>query len=87
MSKTFFIDPDEELDFTWDFAPWLDGDLIDQADVVPHGVELLDHSHSDTAVTAWIKGPTGSSSSLVCSITTSGGRKTDRTIHLTTRQR
>lgn len=87
MTPYFFLDPDDELDYTWDFERWLDGDSIDQATVTAVGVTLVDYSNSDTTVTAWVKDPTASRAELVCSITTTGGRRTDRTIHLVVQHR
>jgi hypothetical protein len=80
-------DPDEDLDFTWDFSALLGEDeVIASYDFhdTPAAIELHDDAASDTAVTAWVSpgGVVGTRYDVACSIVTDSTppRTFDRTI-------
>lgn len=79
-------DPDDRLDYKWDWSTFLEeGELIDDATVVAGNllVETPTVVNSGTAVVAWISGGTlGTTVDAVCHVTTSNGREVDRTIVL-----
>lgn len=80
-------DPDEDLDFTWDFSALLEDDetiASHEFHDIPEGIELHDEAAGDSAVVAWV-GPGGSVSSeydVACKVTTDSSppRIFDRTI-------
>jgi hypothetical protein len=83
-------DPDAELDYTFDWADWLDGvsDSIDTHEILVDGVDLLTSMVAGQKVIAWLSGGTaGQTATATCRIVTDGGRTEDRTIYLLVRQR
>jgi len=89
MARTFTKDPDAVLDYQWDWSAWLAGDTIVEHTIdVPAGLTATPHSHTGTAVTAWIKGGTACQVyPVTCHVKTAGGREDDRTIEITVMER
>lgn len=88
--KVFYKDPDATLDYTLDWSEWMvSGDEITDADfIVPAGLTKVVESNDTTKTTVWLSGGTvGQSYSIVCRITTSGGRIDDRTFTIVCLQR
>lgn len=98
MSPVYFQqDPDDLLDYVFDFAAltngtgsndWLEsGETITLHTVTPDPVGVTVNSSSitdaGTSVTAWLTGGTsGTTYSITCHITTSEGREVDQTISI-----
>jgi hypothetical protein len=83
-------DPQAVLDYTWNWATWLNGDTIATSDVsvVDSGITLASQANSTTAVTAWFSGGTAGRSYAVRNrITTAAGRTNDATIYITIEDR
>lgn len=84
--QKFTKDPDAILDYQWDWSAWLAtvGDtLAAVAFIAEDGITVDSSEFSDTAATAWISGGTlGTTYSVVCRVTTTGGRVDDRTAEL-----
>lgn len=87
--NSFTKDPSAELDYQWNWATWLGADTISAATVtLPAGLAFetsaphpLGYTNTTTAVTAWLKsGTAGTDYTVVCQITTAGGRKDERSI-------
>jgi len=75
-------DPDETLDYQWDFTAWLKGDTILTASflISPTGLTIENYSNTTTTATAWLSGGTdGTIYDVTCRILTVGGRECDRT--------
>ena len=91
MSYTTFVkDPDEVLDFVWDWSSWLaTGETISTATVTaPTGITLDSSTNSTTTVTAWLSGGTvGQTYLLDCKIVTSSARTADRDIYIRVTER
>ena len=91
--KRFIKDPDAVLDYTVDWARWLDGDdtitsLTVTVDDAEGGVTVDSEEHTDTTATAWISGGTiGVTYHVAFRVDTAGGRTDERTIALTVRER
>ena len=81
MTTKFIKDPDAVLDFTVDWSDWLDSDTIASVTwVVPTGITKDSDTKTTTTATIWLSGGTvGTNYSIVCRITTAGGRTDDRT--------
>lgn len=80
---TYIKDPDDTLDYSWDWTYWLTGpDTIASCSVFSSpGIAINSFSYSTTAVTAWISGGSaGNPYSVTARIVTVGGRTADRTI-------
>lgn len=79
MSRSFTKDPQDLLDYTFDFSEWLgtDGDTIDtQAVTVADGLTQNNVVNTTSTVTVWLSGGTlGRSYAVECEIVTSGGRR------------
>jgi hypothetical protein len=75
-------DPDSVLDYQFDWSSWLGADTIASVTFSVDGGLTEDSSiNDDTSATIWLSGgESGRSYKVVCSITTSGGRKCDRTM-------
>lgn len=83
MIKSYQKDPAATLDYTIDWATWLEtGDTITaHTFTAPAGLVKESDSHTDTAATVWISGGTaGTAYDVTCQITTAGGRIDERTI-------
>ena len=86
----FLKDPDAVLDFTFDWASWLEGTDTISAHTLTIDTGLTKDSDSagDDSVTAWLSGGTaGEDYDVVCSIETGDGREEDRTITIMVRER
>lgn len=81
-------DPDATTDFEFNWAQWLDGDLIDTSVfLLPDGLTQASASNTDTTATVFVSG--GSSCGvyrITNRITTLGGRSQDRTIRVRVRE-
>jgi hypothetical protein len=89
-SPTYVHDPNANLPYRWDWSEWLeDADVISaHTVVVPTGLTLGTHDHTDTTVTAWISGWTaGTTYTVTCRITTVAGLIDDRSIRLRVAER
>lgn len=85
MAQSFLKDPNATLDYSVDWADWLDGDSIStSAWVVDSGITVaVSPAASNTADTAtvWLSGGTlGESYTITNRITTAAGRIADRSI-------
>lgn len=82
----FTKDPNATLDYTVDWAAWLDdiGDTISVSTwVIPTGLTLVSQSNTTKKAVAFISGGVvGTTYVVVNRITTVGGRIDDRTIEL-----
>ena len=93
MSITMTKDPDEDLDYTWDFTDVLaSGETISSYEMLPQSpIELHDVSQSSLAVTAYVSpgGAIGQSYDVTCRVTSSATppRVYDRTIKFKMRSR
>lgn len=78
-------DPDAILDYTANWATWLDGDTISTSTwTVPSGITKVTDSNTTTTATIWLSGGTaGEKYEIKNTITTAGGRKDERTFKLT----
>lgn len=80
---TWTKDPNDVLDYSWDFTEWLSGgDAISAATVyTPAGLTLNSSSFTTSTVTAWLSGgQVGQPYRVTARITTSEGRTVDRSI-------
>ena len=86
MASTFNKDPDELLDYEWDFSLQLAEDGSDTITgtptiTVPTGITLENQSNTTTTITAWLSGGTaGQRYEVECDMSTVGGRTYSRTI-------
>ena len=86
-------DPNDILDYTWDWTDWLDliTDTIDSFTLVlPTGVTSPSSNvdATDKMVIAFLAGGTvGQTHMVTCRIVTVGGRTADRSIYLKMRER
>jgi hypothetical protein len=79
---TFVKDPDAKKRYRWNWAKWLDGDVIVSHTIKPQaGITVSDDSHTDTAVTVMVSGGTAYRTyEITCHIVTVGGEEEDNTI-------
>ena len=95
MSTTFQIDadgvyyipkdPDAVLDYTLDWATWLDTDTLTGTPTwtVQSGLTKDSQSNTSTAATAWLSGGVAGMNYMVsCRITTAAGRTDERSIRI-----
>ncbi len=86
-------DPDARLDYSFDWADWLQaGELIESHVVTVSGVTKDSDTRSGAIVTAWVSGGTaipGAVASITCQITTDSvpARTEQRTVYLKIRER
>ncbi len=87
--QQFVKDPDEVLDFVFDWSTWLDGDTISSdSTTVDTGLTKDSDSNDTDSVTVWLSGGTaGSAYKVTNQITTAGGRTAERTIIIQVRER
>jgi hypothetical protein len=74
-------DPNAELDYSWDWTDWLaSGEtIVDSTFIVPAPLVLLAQSDDGKIATVWLGGGVeGANYRVVNRITTSAGRKDDR---------
>jgi len=85
----FLKDPDATLDFNIDWSDWLNGDYIMIVNwTVPTGLTKISQSHTNTVATVWLSGGTLKVEyDVACMITTSEGRRDERTISIKVTQR
>lgn len=80
----FTKDPDEILDYKFDWSDWLNGDTISTRTVtVASGLTKDSDSITDTStsVTVWLSGGSiGASYSVACKVVTAAGRTAERTV-------
>jgi hypothetical protein len=80
----FIKDPDAVLDYSVDWAAWLDTDTI--ATSVwssPEGMTVVDTTNVATSATVWLSGGTvGMRYRITNHIVTAAGRENDRTISI-----
>lgn len=78
----YFQDPNETLDYEFNFAAELGTDTISTVDyVLPDGMTEGSSSNTTTTATVFLSGGTaGSTYRVTCRITTAGGRTHDKTI-------
>lgn len=87
-------DPDDELDYTLDWGPFLalsGNDTIASVDTDATDVEVYDKTHDDTTVTIWVRGGTaGTRGSVRVRIVTNGvgaqPRTKDCTVYFKTKE-
>jgi hypothetical protein len=74
--QTFSKDPDDVLDYVFDWSTWLGADTIASDTVtVATGLTKDSDSNTTTAVTVWLSGGTpGTSYKVTSKITTAAGR-------------
>ncbi len=82
------LDPDAELDYTFDWTAWLAayGDTISSATLIPTKCTLSNQTDAFPLVHGKVKEATPGAS-LTCRIQTAQGRKDDRTIYFTVKDR
>lgn len=86
----FLKDPNDVLDYQWDWSAWLaDGETIQTSTVlVPDGITKDSDSKTDTAVTVWLSGGTvGENYRVVSRITTNQARTADRSMLIAVHER
>lgn len=85
-------DPDAVKPYLWNWATYLDDDVLADATFVTYNddedaVAVDDSSFTDTTATAWLSGGvTGTKDLVTCRVTTESGIVDDRTLYLTIRQ-
>jgi len=92
--ERFVKDPEAELDYAWDWSDWLDAtttpaeSITSHTVTVPTGLTLESSTAASGIVTAWISGGTvGTTYRVECLITTSAGRKDERSLWITVQER
>lgn len=85
---TYTQDPDAVLDYTVDWAAWLDDDTISVSTwTAESGIEIADDSSTDTTATVFVSGGTvGERYAVTNHIVTAGGREDDRTLTIRIRE-
>jgi len=84
IQPDFTKDPDETLDFPFNWKPELNGDTIFTSSfILPDGLTEVSSSNTTNTATIFVSGGTsGLIYRITNRITTIGGRTRDRTIHL-----
>ena len=87
--QQFVKGPDEVLDFTFNWATWLDSDTIASDTVtVATGLTKDSDSNDTTSVTVWLSGGTaGTAYKVTSQIVTAAGRTAERTIIIKVQER
>lgn len=87
MPRAFQKDPDDVLDYQFDWTPWLGGDTITSYTVTaPAGLTVAESTATGTAVTVWLSGgEVGVSYPITCHVVTADGRERDRTMTIIVR--
>jgi len=87
---TIVKDPEEVLDYTFDWSAYL-ADITDTIVTVvfePVGVVVDSSSNTTTSATAWVSGGVvGNTATVACVITTADGRTAVRSIYLKIKDR
>ena len=78
----FLKDPEAYLDYSIDWAEWLEDDVIIGSEWSTKGdLKIERDSYTDTITTVWLTGgPNSSRHDVTNTITTAGGRIDERTI-------
>ena len=87
---TIIKDPDENLDYSFNWADYLSptSDTIESVVFAAVGATLGTVSHTTTLATAFVSGGvSGSTATLSCAITTAQGRVVQRSIYLRIKDR
>lgn len=87
--KGFVKDPDSTLDYSFDWALWLNGDTISSSTwVVDSPLVKSSESKTDETTTLYIAGGVhGTDYELKNTIVTPGGRTDERTVEIRVRER
>ena len=87
--QQFVKDPDEVLDFVFDWSTWLAGDTISSDTVTAETGITKDSDSNDTdSVTVWLSGGTaGNAYKVTSQIVTAAGRTAERTLIIQVRER
>lgn len=83
-------DPSAVLDYVFDWTEWLAAaeTITSHTVTVPTGLTLESSTAASGIVTAWISGGTvGTTYRVECLITTSAGRKDERSLWITVQER
>ena len=82
MPEIFIKDPDAVLDYTINWAAWLDTDTLAASTwTIPSGLTNDLETFGDSAATVWLSGGTvGETYSITNHITTADGREDDKTL-------
>lgn len=84
-SNSFVKDPDEVMDYTFDWETWLDSDTISSSSMTV-GTGLTDDeadTNDTTSATVWVSGGTaGTCYEVKNTIVTAAGRTAERTIYI-----
>lgn len=77
-------DPDEVLDYGFDWAAWLEGDTITSSTwVVPVGLTKGSDTFDATSTTVWLSGGvSGSVYTVLNRVVTAGGRTAERALRI-----
>lgn len=78
----FLKDPDEVLDYKFDWSTWLGSDTIQSITlIVPSGITKDSDTNDTTSATIWLSGGTsGNDYKITNRIVTAGGRTAERAI-------
>ena len=82
LTANFTKDPDDVLDYTYDWTSWLNGDQVSAFTAIPSpGITVNNTAFNTNSTTIWVSGGTaGFPYSVTHRITTSGGRQKDLTM-------
>jgi hypothetical protein len=91
-TNPYIKDPNAELDYTVNWAAFLNGDTIATVGgstwTVPDGIVNEQDTKTTTTTTIWLSGGTvGTKYALLNRIFTTGGRTDDRTIYVKVKQK
>lgn len=89
MAQRFIKDPDETLDYVFDWSSWIGSDTVSSYVIDEETGITLDSDSNDTdSVTVWLSGGTaGESYDVACEVTTAAGRVSERTITIDVKER
>ncbi len=91
LKYTILKDPDAVLDYTFNWADWLDDvtDTISTQEMVAEtGITVDSSSVVSQTVVAWLSGGTvGTTYRVACRIVTAAGRTDDRSIYVKIKER
>lgn len=85
MAEAVFTkDPQAGLDYSIDWSDWLSNDtIVTSTWTVPTGITKVTDTKTTTVTTVWLSGGTvGQAYDVMNEITTTAGRKDDRTIRI-----
>jgi hypothetical protein len=80
-------DPEDVIDYAFNWAPWLDGDTISSSDfLLPDGLTEDSASFDDTSTQIFVSGGScGGTYRITNRVVTAGGRTKDQTIRIQVR--